>query len=149
MCIAVFIDALRSTDQFLQSLDCGVDDPSLPRPNPLPTRTWFKDGQLISSSLYGSHADIEWTFLVENPILMIGVFNIPTFQVLTNGVITMYTGFNNITSPDLGMLAPETTLEQARELLFDIFLGNWTCHVNNSLGSFSVEYILREKFNGE
>ena len=145
----MYIDALRSTDQFLQSLDCGVDDPNLPQPNPLPTRSWFKDGQLISSAQYRSHADIELTYLMENSILLTGVFNIPTFQVLPNGTITMYTGFTNITSPELGMLEPETTLEQARELLFDIFLGNWTCHVNNSLGSFSVEYILREGFNGE
>ena len=86
---------------------------------------------------------------MENPILISGVFNIPTLQVLSNGTITMYTGFTNITSPELGMLELETTLEQAREMLFDIFLGNWTCHVNNSLGSFSVEYILREGSNGE
>jgi hypothetical protein len=86
---------------------------------------------------------------MENPILLPGVFNISPFQILSDGTVTIYTGFANISFPELGMLAPNTTLEQAREELFDLFLGNWTCHVNNSLGSFSVEYILREKFNGE
>jgi hypothetical protein len=46
----------------------------------------------------------------------------------------------------LGGLASGTTPEQARQiLLYTSFLGNWTCFVNNSLGSASVEYIVRDR----
>ena len=134
-------------EELLTRLSCDVDYSKLPHPIPLPTRSWFKDSQLVSSTLYGVAAEIDESFLMENPILNLGVFDFLPLQILSDGDITLFNGFSNITSRELGMLSPSTTLEQAREKLFDIFLGNWTCIVNNSLGSSSVEYILRE--NGE
>ena len=108
--------------------------------SPFPLRSfWFKDGQPI----FSDSPVIEESFLVQNPILMPGVFNVPPVQFSHRKMI-LYTTFTNITDPMLGGLAPDTSLEQARQLLLDIFLGNWTCFVNNSLGSASVEYIIRE-----
>jgi hypothetical protein len=135
---------------WMLSLECNVDT-ATPQPVPSPSVSWFKDGQLVSSTLLGDSTMIEESFLTQNPILIPGVFNI-TIQFLleySSSTTAMYlsTVFTNITNPMLGNLTPDTTLEQARQLLFDTFLGNWTCFVNNSVGSASVEYILRERDN--
>ena len=137
---AAYIDVVHVRNDSVVFLTCDVAD--LPRPIPLPTRFWFKDGQIVSSMQYGASAEIDELFLMENPILTIGVFDFPAFQVLLDGTTVLFTGFSNISSPELGMIAPGTTLEEARKMLLNIFLGNWTCLVNNSLGSSSVEYIL-------
>ena len=111
---------------------------------PTPSRSWFKDGQLVSSVQLYDSAVIEESFLAQNPILIQGVFDVPLFGILVSGDVILSTMFTNITNPMLGNLAPSTSFMQARQLLLDTYLGNWTCFVNNSLGSASVEYIVRE-----
>ena len=111
---------------------------------PTPSRSWFKDGQLVSSVQLYDSAVIEESFLAQNPILIPGVFDVSPFQILISGDAILSTMFMNITNPMLGNLAPGTTFMEARQLLLDTFLGNWTCFVNNSLGSASVQYIVRE-----
>ena len=146
MLTAAYIDAVRN--KFSTLLECNVDDPSLPNPIPPPMRSWFKDGQLVSSIQYGEIEDITASYLVTaNPILMQSVFDVISPFAILHGAVILTNQINNISNPMLGNLPNGTTLEEARGLLFDIFLGNWTCLVNNSLGSSSVEYILRE--NGE
>ena len=137
---AAYIDVVHVRNDMGVFLTCDVAD--LPQPIPLPTRVWLKDGQIVSSMQYHAFAEIDELFLMENPILTIGVFDIPAFQVLPDGTTILFAGFGNITSTELGMIAPDTTLDEARKMLLNIFLGNWTCLVNNSLGSSSVEYIL-------
>ena len=123
-------------------LECEVDI-SVPRPVPIPRLSWFKDGELISSAVFGLTPQLNVSFLMANPHLMPGVFDIIPLQILIDGTVLLTTQFTNISLPDLGNLA-DTTLEQARELVVDSFLGNWTCFVSNSIGSSSVEYIVME-----
>ena len=137
---AAYIDVVRNTE-FSEILECMIDDPSLPDPVPLPTRSWFKDGQLVSTTRDGEDADISTSSLAaQNPILMTSFSFI---FISRDGSLILNNGINNISNPMLGNLLPNATVEQAMELLIDIFLGNWTCLVNNSLGSSLVEYILR------
>lgn len=128
------------------TLDCdAIND--IPRPVPSPSLSWFKDGQLVLSvqSFNNIFNDpiIEETFLAQNPILMPGVFDVqPLLLIFIGDGIHLSTRFTNITNPMLGGLVPDTTLPEARQLVLNTFLGNWTCLVNNSLGSASVEYII-------
>ena len=143
-----YVDVVR-IDEVLSSLvltlDCDVIN-DVPRAVPLPSLSWFKDGQLVSiiQELGFDFPMIEESFLAENPILIQGVFDILPFGILPSGGAILSTMFTNITNPMLGNLAPGTNFTQARQLLLDTYLGNWTCVVNNSLGGASVEYIVRE-----
>lgn len=125
------------------SLDCTVDN-SVPQPVPIPLQSWYKDGELVSSAQIHESTEPIMSFVMANQLLMMGVFDFSPLQVLLGGTLVLTTTFTNITNPMLGQLSPDTTIAQARELLFETFLGNWTCLVNNSLGSSSVEYIVRE-----
>ena len=146
VCTAEYIDVVRNREMLstlLLFLECDVDF-NVPRPIPLPLLSWFKDGELVSSAHLNDFTTIDESFLTTNPILKAGVFDIVPFMVLSDGTAVFTTKFNNITSPVLGNLPPDITPEQARELLFNTYLGNWTCFVNNSIGSSSVEYIVRK-----
>ena len=126
------------------NLECIVDL-NVPRPIPPPLLSWFKNGELVSSVEYGQIPSFTMSFLTANPNLTPGVFDIDPLQITSDGTVMLTTQFTNISLPiDLGNLPPDITLEQARELLFDNFLGNWMCFVNNSIGSSSVEYIVTE-----
>ena len=141
-----YTDLIRS-DEVLSTLvlilDCDVIN-DVPRPVPSPSLSWFKDDQLVSSVQLSDDPMIEESFLAQNPILMPGVFDVPPFQILGGHVIYLSTAFTNITNPMVGGLAPDITFMQARRLVLNTLLGNWTCLVNNSLGNASVEYIIRD-----
>ena len=110
---------------------------------PSPSFSWFKDGQPFHNIF--NDPIIEESFLAQKPILMPGVFDVPPLSIILIGYeIHLSTRFTNIANPMLGGLVPDTTLPEARQLVLDTLLGNWTCFVNNSLGSASVEYIIRE-----
>ena len=147
-----YIDVVRS-DEVLSSLmltlDCDIDNSNLPQTVPVPSLSWFKDGQLVFSFVQQLYfgVSIEESFLAQNPILTQGVFDVSPFQILSSGDAILHTMFTNIINPMLGNLAPGTNFTQARQLLLDTYLGNWTCFVNNSLGNASVEYIIREYDN--
>ena len=122
---------------------------------PAPSLAWFRDGQRIAftQQLGGAFELMEESmmrFLMENPILISGVFSsgmggtvLPTFQIFPSGDIVVSTEFDNITNPMLGMLDPGITLGEARNMIYDILLANWTCVANSSLGVASVENQLR------
>ena len=82
-------------------------------------------------------------FLMQFPILNFGVFNTPPFQVLSAGDLVFTTAFDNITNPMLGGLEPDIAFSEARAMLFDILLANWTCVANNTLGLSSVSNFFR------
>ena len=147
MCVTVYIDVVRNSEALatlVLLLECAIDDTRIPRPVPLPILSWFKDGELISSAQSGQNFQIEESYVMANPILTRGVFDFSVLTVLNDGTVALTTSVTNITLRALGMIPLDTTLEQARELLLNTFLGNWTCVVNNSLGSSSVEYIVGE-----
>ena len=139
----------RDDSKLLITFECNTERAGHPYPLPRASRSWFKDGQLVSSTLIGDAVFIDESFLMAHPILNMDVFDTPPLTLLPNGDVIMYLGLRNITSPFSGMLALTTTIEQARDMVFDILLGNWTCVVNNSLGTSSVEFIIREKFSGK
>ena len=125
-------------------LECEIDL-NVPQPIPPPLLSWFKDGELVSSAEFGQIPEFSMSFLTANPNLMPGVFDIDPLQIMSDGTLMLTTRFTNISFPIAsGNLPPDTTLEQARELLFSSFLGNWMCFVNNSIGSSSVEYVVTE-----
>ena len=146
VCTAEYVDIVRNREvlsTLMLNLECDVDF-NVPRPIPRPLLSWFKNGELVSSAQLYDTTAIDESFLTANPVLTPGVFDVILFGVLSDGTAVLTTIFTNITSPVLGNLPPDTTHEQARELLFSTYLGNWTCFVNNSIGSSSVEYIVRE-----
>ena len=125
-------------------LQCTVNW-EVPQPIPLPSLTWFRNGSEVArAATFGEAFELDINFQMQFPILTPGVFSFPTFQVLSNGKVVFTTeSLGNITMPVLGDLAPDTTLRQARTMLFDILLANWTCVAYSSLGTATVEYLIR------
>lgn len=110
---------------------------------PTPVRTWFKDGEVVYSETVGFSIDLDSEYLMQRPILTPGVLNPITLTLLSAGtVIYNYLVFN-ITMPQA--LPDDFTLQQARQEVFEILLGTWTCIVNNTLGSTPpITYTIRE-----
>ena len=127
----------------LQELDCAILD-DVPQSVPLPDRSWFRDGVLAVSAQSGQDLNLEASFTMMFPIFNLGVFNFPSLTLTTDGQITYSTQFTNITMPMLGDLPPDIDLPTARAMVFNLLPGTWMCFVNNSLGSASVEYVIRE-----
>ena len=123
-------------------LQCTVLN-EVPQPIPLPTLMWFRDGVLAASASFGSDFEVDMAFLIQFPILFAGVFDIPILLFLSNGSLVFSTIFTNITNATLGNLPVDTTPAQARAMLFDILLANWTCAANNTLGLSTVEHQIR------
>ena len=125
-------------------LQCTVKN-EVPLPIPPPSLTWFRNGSEVArAAIFGTSFELDINFQMQFPILTPGVFNFPTFQIFSSGEVVFTTeSFDNITMPMLGDLAPDTTLHQARAMLFDdILLANWTCVAYNSLGTAAVEYLI-------
>ena len=126
-------------------LKCTVIN-EVPRPIPPPTLRWFRNGVKAAHATFGEAFSVDTNFLMKFPILTTGVFGlingsiISTFQVLASGELLFNTLFDNIMNAVLGNLSESTTPAQARAMLFDILLGNWTCVANNSLGTSAVEH---------
>ena len=125
-----------------ETLPCPVPN-EVPRPVPPPTIMWFRNGVPAASATRGENFDLDMDFLNAFPSLRAGVFNIPIFQVLTDGDLVFTTRFENITNPMLGELPPDIAFSDARDRLFNILLANWTCVANNTLGLSSVSNFLR------
>ena len=129
-------------------LGCSVSA-EVPQPVPPPTLTWFRSGvEVARAAVSGTMFELNMDFLMEFPILITGVFSVggtvsPTFQVLQSGLLIFNTLFDNISDPMLGNLPMDITLRQARAMLFDILLANWTCAANNTLGTSSVQHNIR------
>ena len=141
-CIAENFCVDRDNDTVVM-LECEIpNDPSNPpTPQPLPLQSWFKDGELVYTAPLDNTPDID-DFTMDNPVLIPGVLVPTTFTASADGTISYSTEVMNITF--LPQLPPSTTTEQARQMLFDLLLGNWTCVANNSLGTSSVTYTIRE-----
>ena len=128
-------------------LQCTVNI-EVPRPVPLPSLTWFRNGLEVARFAFGDFKFDITNFQMQFPILTPGVFSSSSgiflpFQIFSSGEVVFTTEFfNNITMPMLGNLAPDTTLRQARAILFDILLANWTCVAYSSLGTAAVEYLI-------
>ena len=131
-------------------LQCTIID-EVPLPFPIPSLMWFRNGlEVARVAKFGEAFDFTSirNFQMQFPILIPGVFSssgsiLPPFQIFPSGEVVFTTGdFDNITDPMLGDLAPDTTLRQARAMLFDILLANWTCVANSSLGTAAVEYLI-------
>ena len=127
----------------LQELDCTILG-DIPQPVPLPDRSWFRDGILVASAQSGQNLNLEASFTMMFPIFIAGVFDITAITLTADGLISYTTRFINITMPMLGDLPPDIDLPTARAMVFNLLPGTWTCFVNNSLGSASVEYVIRE-----
>ena len=125
----------------------------VPEPVPAPTLAWFRNGRRIAfTEMFGTAFELSepslMRFLMENPILMNNVFSsggvpLPAFQILSSGEIVVSTEFDNITDRMMGDLADDVTLGEARNMIYDILLANWTCVANSSLGVASVENVFR------
>ena len=111
-------------------------------PQPSPRRTWFKDGEQVYSAISGFTPDPS-EFVMMNPILMPGVLDPITFSTLSDGSIAYNYEVENITSPQL--LPPgTTTIDEAKQQVFELLLGNWTCMVSNTLGSATITYVISD-----
>ena len=133
-------DGVVLTERFF----CPVISETPPRPVPPPTLMWLRDGVPAASATMGEAFTVNPAFLLENPILNMGVFTIIPFLVLqSTGDLVLTTAISNITNPMLGGLPLSATVRQARAILFDILVANWTCVANNTLGFSSVSNFLR------
>ena len=139
ICIAgEFCISRETSGSKLVTLTCGL----LNIPQPRAMRSWFKNDELIYTELTESSVDLS-DYFMQFPILMTGVLDPTAFTATSDGIIFLNYEVDNITTPAL--LPPNTTLEQAREEVFDLLLGNWECRVNNTLGSATpVMYLIRE-----
>ena len=125
------------------SLPCTFSN-EIPRPVPPPTITWFRNGVLVASAPSGTPPMLDMNFLLQFPILNMGVFDATTIAFLQNGQLIFNTEtFVNISMPALGNLTATTTPAQARAQLFNIMRGNWECVANNTLGEGSLQYNIR------
>ena len=79
---------------------------------------------------------------MDNPVLITGVLTPEVFTATADGSILYSTQVENITYAV--PLSPGTALPQARALLFDGLLGNWTCVANNTLGTSAVTIAISE-----
>lgn len=112
----------------------------LNNPQPNPTRSWFKDDELIYSVLSGTSVS-PTHYYMKYPILSLGVLEPPVFSPTSDGTIYFNHEVKNITNPD--ELSPNTTIEQAQRMVLEHLVGNWTCKVSNTFGSpISVTYII-------
>lgn len=121
------------------SLRCDVANEA----QPPALRTWLKDGELVYSELDGDSIDSD-EYSIENQILLPGVLDPVTFTTFGDGSIAYNYDVMNISVP---AFVPEgvTTPQQARDVVFDLLLGNWTCVLNSSLGSPDpITYLIRE-----
>ena len=134
-------------------LGCTIST-AVPRPVPPPTLRWLRDGREVARAMtQGQPFDVAMDFLMDFPILTTGVFSSDvmgggttissTFVALTGGELIINTRFDNISNPMLGNLPVGTTFRQARAMLFEILLANWTCVANNTFGSAAVQHNIR------
>lgn len=123
-----------------QVLRCDVRDSSS-RANPSPLRSWYKDGELVYSAESFSSPDLS-DYFDNHPIFTIGVLEPVVLTFTSSGTFHYNIQVENVTFPAL--LPPCTTLDQARQEVFDLLLGTWTCVVENTLGRDSVTYTFRE-----
>ena len=121
------------------ALEC--DYVEAPYPIPIPQRSWYKDGELVYSAPVFSVPDAS-AFFAANPLLGLGALSPPPIRTLSDGSILLSNHVENITSPSL--LPPGTTVEQVKEQLRTLLLGNWTCTLNNTLGDASHTHMIRE-----
>ena len=125
------------------ALECEIPiEPTMPPiPFPYPSRSWFKDGKLVYIAPISTVPDIS-DYTVDNPVLKPGVLTPDVFAALSDGTILYNTQVENIifAMP----FPPGTTILQARQLVFNGLIGNWTCVANNLLGSSSVTYVIKE-----
>lgn len=130
-------------DNKIARLACSYDRWTGPQPVPTPQISWYKDGELVYSELTGRYLNPnDSAFIAANPLLAYGVFDQVPFVALSSGNIFLLGSVTNITSPSL--LPPGTTLKQAQDQLLTLLVGNWTCKLNNTLGSSSITYMIRE-----
>ena len=117
-------------------LECEIHN----NPQPNPTRSWFKDGELVYSVLSGTSVS-PTAYYMKYPILEFGVLEPPVFSAISDGTIYFNYEVKTIAFPD--ELSPNTTIEQARQMVLEHLVGNWTCKVNNTFGSaISITYII-------
>ena len=121
-------------------LDCSVDE--LPEAIPKPTITWFRNGQraVFDQPNHQSTFVPDIDFLMQFPILTFGVFDFEPVYALPDGQLVLINAFRNINNSMLGHLPSNITIDMARAQLFNIFIANWTCVSNNSLGSDAISY---------
>lgn len=127
---------LQLTERSLQQeLSCGIQ--SSPVLYPTPVRSWFRNGELVYTAFHGYPPDVS-DFIMKHTILMPGVLDPVVFIATSSGSITFDTHVVNISQP---MAIPSvTTVEGAREQVFNLLIGNWTCVVTNELGTDSVTH---------
>ena len=132
----------RNTSQSL-NLECDVhnDPANLPNPQPTPTRSWYKDGTLVYTAQLGVMPDAT-EFFMNNTILQLGVLEPKIMLLTTDGQISYNINVDNITVPAL--LPQGTTINHAREQVFNLLLGIWTCVVSNRFGTTFVNYTISE-----
>ena len=132
----------RKTNRML-NLECDVhnDPASSPIPQPTPTRSWYKDGNLVYTAEIGVMPDVTELFM-NNTILQPGVLEPQIISLTTDGQILYNIHVDNISQPML--LLGGTTINKAREQVFDFLLGIWTCVVSNSFGTTFVNYMISE-----
>ena len=131
---------LSRTDLLTLKLNCDVSYATPPRPFPLPTRSWFRNGELVYTVDIGAEIDNN-NFTRKHLILLPNLVEPTVFVTKTNGIIQFNTEVSEIKIPIFGL----TSTEVARDQLYDVIFGNWTCVVRNDLGSSSIEYIVTEK----
>ena len=110
----------------------------LSNPQPNPTRSWFRNDELIYSALSGTSVS-PTDYYMKYPILSLGVLEPSILSATSDGTIYFNYEVKNITNSD--ELFPNTTIEEAQRMVLEHLVGNWTCTVSNTFGSvISITY---------
>ena len=113
------------------SLECQIPyRPPLAYPNP--KRTWTKDGILIHSTPHGENPDLT-TYVNGRTLLMPGSLHPTPLTATKDGSIVISYRVNRISSSSI--FKEGYDLSTARDGVFKLLLGTWTCGVSNSYGS--------------
>ena len=127
---------ISARDSKVIPLQCEI----LNTPQPNPTRSWFKNDELIYSVSSGVSVSLT-DYYMNYPILNLGVLEPPVLTATSDGTIYFNYEVKNITNPD--ELTPNTTIEQAQQIVLEHLIGSWTCNVSNTFGSaISITYVI-------
>ena len=121
------------------ALRCNLLQTNHSSPVPKPIRIWHKDGDLLSNG-----TNISQTFFRERKLLILGVLTPPNFILLGSAfsVLFLNTSVDNVTTSDL--LEDDVPIEVARDMLFDLLLGEFTCSVQNVYGMDTATTVIQE-----
>ena len=111
----------------------------IPGPLPTPFRSWVNNDIVVYNVTQGLNPieQINMEFFAANMLLMPSVLQPQVFLPTVDGAITFLTRVDNSSRAGISE-------DVARNMLFDSYLGDWTCSANNAYGSDTATTNVRE-----